>query len=251
MSIDLVTLLQDRLAGILSRYLTEHGERAENSVKAASLAVPAVTAGLLHNLAANPDRARVLYDLVCGEGGRVFAYALEEAQAGQAGRLAESGKGLLPDIFDGNAATAAAEIARQSGIGKTNAALLLPLTLVLVLSVLRAWQPALPELLKWLWHPQNRLDERLDREMLSALGIGSLGNTAAAASSLSLDFDSIPAVSDIVPPAAEKPCRELRITAVLAVLLTLFALGSCQSSASLDAAAGGNDEPAAAVPASR
>lgn len=246
MPIDLVTLLHDRLGGILSHYLTTVGENADNSIKAASLAVPAVAAGLLHHLAANPDRAGILFDYVGGRAGQAFARAQEEAKGGQTGRLTNLGRPLLPEIFDGNAASAVSEIARQSGIGKTSAADLLPLTMVLVLSVLRGWQPDLPELVKWLSHPQNRLDDHLNGEMLSALGIGSLSATAAAAASLSLDFGSVPPAA-AEQPQTEKPCRELRITAILAVLLTVFALGSCQSSASLDAATGGNDMPADSV----
>ena len=118
------TLLQEELVPVLSRFLTAAGENAETGTQAAKLVLPAVLAGVLKSTAGNPDYASALYRQAGAESG----LSADEVQA-QSERLIDLGNSLLPAVFDGNAADAAAELARQSGIAKASAARLLAMAL--------------------------------------------------------------------------------------------------------------------------
>ena len=122
-------LLQEELAPVLSRFLTAAGENAESGTQAAKVVLPAVLAGILKSTAGNPDYAAALYR----QAGAESSLSADEVQA-QSERLIALGNSLLPAVFDGNAADAAAELARQSGITKASAARLLAMALPLVLA---------------------------------------------------------------------------------------------------------------------
>ena len=54
MNLDFGTLLQSQLGGLLTSYLGQQGENAENSSKAVGLALPALVAGMLKTLPPTP-----------------------------------------------------------------------------------------------------------------------------------------------------------------------------------------------------
>lgn len=211
-------LLQEELASVLSRFLTAAGENAESGTQAAKVVLPAVLAGVLKSTAGNPDYAAALYRQADAESG----LSADEVQA-QSERLIDLGNSLLPTVFDGNAADAAAELARQSGIAKSSAARLLAMTLPLVLSRLGRSSGSLPDFLKLLAGQSDHLAENLNGGLLSALGISNVAAVSAVthklsdhATSLQLSDDELPAVSGKSSIAGSLPV--LLLAAVLAVV---------------------------------
>ena len=191
------TLLQEELVPVLSRFLTAAGENAESGTQAAKLVLPAVLAGVLKSTAGNPDYAAALYRQAGAESG----LSADEVQA-QSERLIDLGNSLLPAVFDGNAADAAAELARQSGIAKASAARLLAMALPLVLAHLGRNSGSLSDFLKLLAGQSDHLAENLNGGLLSALGISNVAAVSAVAhklsdhtASLQLSDDGLPAVS--------------------------------------------------------
>ena len=212
------TLLQEELVPVLSRFLTAAGENAETGTQAAKLVLPAVLAGVLKSTAGNPDYAAALYRQAGAESG----LSADEVQA-QSERLIDLGNSLLPTVFDGNAADAAAELARQSGIAKSSAARLLAMTLPLVLSRLGRSSGSLPDFLKLLAGQSDHLAENLNGGLLSALGISNVAAVSAVthklsdhAASLQLSDDKLPAVSGKSSIIGSLPV--LLLAAVLAVM---------------------------------
>ncbi|MBF0803615.1 MULTISPECIES: OmpA family protein [unclassified Neisseria] len=245
MSFDLGSLLQDRLGGVLGRFLTQNGESAESSTKAAGLAVPAVVAGLLKHIAGNPGNAGSLFELVQGSAGSPLNHAVAQAEEGGSAldSLTDWGKGKLPELLGGNAADVSDQIARESGVSKAGAGLLLSLSLPLVLSVLRGkvkddnLSPS--QLLGLLGRQQSWLSGALSGGMLSALGIsslsglfGSVGNAAAGAAAVA---------------AGKGSGLGKWIALVAAALLALFAYKSCgtQTDPASSAAGGTSSAPVA------
>ncbi|MDO4997015.1 MAG: OmpA family protein [Neisseria sp.] len=187
MSLDLGSLLQNQLGGVLSQFLTSTGESAENSTKAAGLAIPAVVAGLLKNISSNNENASSLFNLVSGAAGQQLDGAVAQAATGSEG-LIEMGKNLLPNLLGGNAADVADAVAQESGVSKVAAGSAIALALPLVLSVLRGQKMEFGQLLGSLASQQSWLSKMLPASLLSALGIGSVsgltGNIAGLASGL-------------------------------------------------------------------
>ena len=202
-------LLQEELIPVLSRFLTATGENAESGTQAAKLVLPAVLAGVLKSTAGNPDYAAALYRQAGAESG----LSADEVQA-QSERLIALGNSLLPAVFDGNAADAAAELARQSGIAKASAARLLAMALPLVLSHLVRSSGSLPDFLKLLAGQSDHLAENLNGGLLSALGISNVA--AVSAASLKLSDDGLPALSGKSSIFGSLPV--LLLAAVLAVV---------------------------------
>lgn len=212
------TLLQEELVPVLSRFLTAAGENAESGTQAAKLVLPAVLAGVLKSTAGNPDYAAALYRQAGTESG----LSADEVQA-QSERLIDLGNSLLPAVFDGNAADAAAELARQSGIAKASAARLLAMALPLVLAHLGRSSGSLPDFLKLLAGQSDYLAENLNGGLLSALGISNVAAVSAVAyklsdhaASLQLSDDGLPAVSGKSSIVGSLPV--LLLAAVLAVV---------------------------------
>ena len=104
------------------------------------------------------------------QAGAESGLSADEVQA-QSERLIDLGNSLLPAVFDGNAADAAAELARQSGIAKASAARLLAMALPLVLAHLSRNSGSLSDFLKLLAGQSDHLAENLNGGLLSALGI--------------------------------------------------------------------------------
>ena len=211
-------LLQEELASVLSRFLTAAGENAESGTQAAKVVLPAVLAGVLKSTAGNPDYAAALYRRAGAESG----LSADEVQA-QSERLIDLGNSLLPAVFDGNAADAAAELARQSGIAKASAARLLAMSLPLVLAHLGRSSGSLPDFLKLLAGQSDHLAKNLNGGLLSALGISNVAAVSAVAhklsehaASLQLSDDGLPAVSGKSSIAGNLPV--LLLAAVLAVV---------------------------------
>ena len=211
-------LLQEELVPVLSRFLTAAGENAETGTQAAKLVLPAVLAGVLKSTAGNPDYAAALYRQAGAESG----LSADEVQA-QSERLIDLGNSLLPAVFDGNAADAAAELARQSGIAKASAARLLAMALPLVLAHLGRSSGSLPDFLKLLAGQSDHLAENLNGGLLSALGISNVAAVSAVAhklsdhaASLQLSDDGLPAVSGKSSIVGSLPV--LLLAAVLAVV---------------------------------
>ena len=212
------TLLQEELVPVLSRFLTAAGENAETGTQAAKLVLPAVLAGVLKSTAGNPDYAAALYR----QAGAEIGLSADEVQA-QSERLIDLGNSLLPAVFDGNAADAAAELARQSGIAKASAARLLAMALPLVLSHLGRSSGSLSDFLKLLAGQSDHLAENLNGGLLSALGISNVAAVSAVAhklsdhaASLQLSDDGLPAVSGKSSIVGSLPV--LLLAAVLAVV---------------------------------
>ena len=211
-------LLQEELVPVLSRFLTAAGENAETGTQAAKLVLPAVLAGVLKSTAGNPDYAAALYRQAGTESG----LSADEVQV-QSERLIDLGNSLLPAVFDGNAADAAAELARQSGIAKASAARLLAMSLPLVLAHLGRSSGSLSDFLKLLAGQSDHLAENLNGGLLSALGISNVAAVSAVAHKLSdhavslqLSDDGLPAVSGKSSIAGSLPV--LLLAAVLAVV---------------------------------
>ncbi len=239
MSFDLGSLLQGQLGGVLSRFLTQNGESAENSTKAAGLAVPAVVAGLLKHVGGNPDNAAGLFELVKGSAGGPLNNAVAQAEEGGSGLdgLIDWGKAKLPELLGGNAADVSDQIAQESGVSKATAGSLLSLSLPLVLSVLRGKVQgdnlSQGQLLGLLGQQQSWLSGALSGGMLSALGISSLsglfGSLSGLAGGIGHAASAAAGGAAAATAAAASKGSGLGkwIALVIAALLALFAYKSC------------------------
>lgn len=264
MSFDLGSLLQGQLGGVLSRFLTQNGESAENSTKAAGLAVPAVVAGLLKHVGGNPDNAAGLFELVKGSAGSPLSNAVAQAEEGGSGLdgLIDWGKAKLPELLGGNAADVSDQIAQESGVSKATAGSLLSLSLPLVLSVLRGKVQgdnlSQGQLLGLLGQQQNWLSSALGGGMLSALGIGSLSGLFGSLSGLAGGIGNAASAAAGGAAAATAAAASKGsglgkwIALVIAALLALFAYKSCgtQSGQTGPASASDASAPVAAEAAS-
>ncbi|WP_373761947.1 DUF937 domain-containing protein [Neisseria dentiae] len=264
MSFDLGSLLQGQLGGVLSRFLTQNGESAENSTKAAGLAVPAVVAGLLKHVGGNPDNAAGLFELVKGSAGGPLNNAVAQAEEGGSGLdgLIDWGKAKLPELLGGNAADVSDQIAQESGVSKATAGSLLSLSLPLVLSVLRGKVQgdnlSQGQLLGLLGQQQSWLSGALSGGMLSALGIGSLSGLFGSLSGLAGGIGNAASAAAGGAAAATATAASKGsglgkwIALVIAALLALFAYKSCgtQSGQTGPAAASDASAPVAAEAAS-
>lgn len=259
MSFDLGSLLQGQLGGVLSRFLTQSGESAENSTKAAGLAVPAVVAGLLKHIGGNPDNAAGLFELIKGSAGSPLNNAVAQAEEGGSGlgSLIDWGKAKLPEFLGGNAADVSDQIAQESGVSKATAGSLLSLSLPLVLSVLRGKVQGdnlnQGQFLGLLGQQQNWLSGALSGGMLSALGISSLSGLFGSLSGLAGGIGNAASAaaggaSAATAAAASKGSGLGKwIALVIAALLALFAYKSCgtQSGQTGPAAASDTSAPVA------
>lgn len=268
MSFDLGSLLQSQLGGVLGRFLTQNGESAENSTKAAGLAVPAVVAGLLKHVGGNPGNAAGLFELIKGSAGSQLNNAVAQAEEGGSGLegLIGWGKAKLPELLGGNAADVSDQIAQESGVSKAAAGSLLSLSLPLVLSVLRGKVQgdnlSQGQLLGLLGQQQNWLSGALGGGMLSALGISSLSGLFGSLSGLSGGIGQAASAAAGGAAAATAAAASTAgkgsglgkwIALVVAALLALFAYKSCgtQSGQSGGLAASGEvSAPVAAEEAS-
>ncbi|WP_274584939.1 DUF937 domain-containing protein [Neisseria leonii] len=252
MSIDLGNLLQSQLGNVLGNFLTKQGESAENGAVAANLVLPSVVGGLLKNLNSRPENARNLFDLINGQAGQSLSGAVAQASEGTNWQsLISLGKTLLPNLFGGNAADVADEIANQSGISKAASGSLLALALPLVLSVLRGENLNMGQLLRVLGGQQEWLGGALNTGLLSALGIGSVSglssNVAALAANLGGTASAAAAAGSaaVAGAAAKKSGLGKWLALGLAALLALFAFKSCSG----DKAAAPQQPAAASAPA--
>lgn len=227
MAFDLGNLLQSQLGDVLGGFLASSGEPAESSTKAAGLALPAVVAGLLKHIGANPSNASGVLDLLTGTSGSILDGAVAKASSAEGvGGLLETGKKLLPELLGGNAANVADRISQESGVSKAASGSLLALSLPLVLSVLRgkAKDNNLQgsQILGLLGQQQGWLSQALSSDMLSALGIGSLSGLFGSLSGLAGNFGSATA-------AAKKGGFGKWIILGIAALAALFAFKSCNT----------------------
>ena len=228
MNLDFGALLQSQLGGLLANYLGQQGESAENSSKAVGLALPAVVAGLLKNVTSNPANAGSLFNLINGAQGQQLEAAAAQAQGGNLDTLMGLGKNLLPNLLGGNGAEVAEQISEQSGVSKVAAGSLITLALPLILSVLRGQSLNQGQLLGLLGQQQGWLSKVLNNKMLSALGIGSLGEVISKVGSIGSSF-SAGSAAPVAAAAASSGGSGLGKWLGLgaAVLLGLFALKSC------------------------
>ena len=237
MAFDLGNLLQSQLGDVLGGFLASSGEPAESSTKAAGLALPAVVAGLLKHIGANPSNASGVLDLLTGTSGSILDGAVAKASSAEGvGGLLETGKKLLPELLGGNAANVADRISQESGVSKAASDSLLALSLPLVLSVLRgkAKDNNLQgsQILGLLGQQQGWLSQALSSDMLSALGIGSLsglfGSLSGLAGSGSATAAGTAAVAGATA-AAKKGGFGKWIILGIAALAALFAFKSCNT----------------------
>lgn len=189
MSFDLGNLLQGQLGGILNNFMSANGESPENGSKAVGLALPAVVAGLVKNAGSGSDKLSGLFNLLGTGSGAGLDNAVETAVSGNGvSHLIESGKNLLPSIFGGKENEVADQIANESGVSKAAAGSLVALALPLVLSVLRGKVKSeglgATQVAGLLGQQQGWLSNALSGNMLSALGIGSLGSLFGGLGSL-------------------------------------------------------------------
>lgn len=242
MSLDLGNLLQSQVGNVLTQFLNANGESAENSSRAAGLAVPAVVAGLVKHVSGNTANASGLFDLITGSGGSRLNNAVADVtSANNAGSLIDLGKEWLPNLLGGNAPTVADQISAESGISKASSGSLLALALPLVLSVLRgkAQSDNLSngQLLGLLGQQQDWLSRTLSPNMLSALGIGSLsglfGGLTNVVSGLGATANTAAHTAATAAPHASTPVEPKKggagkwILLGLAALAALFAFKSC------------------------
>lgn len=248
MAFDLGNLLQSQLGDVLGGFLASSGEPAESSTKAAGLALPAVVAGLLKHIGANPSNASGVLDLLTGTSGSILDGAVAKASSAEGvGGLLETGKKLLPELLGGNAANVADRISQESGVSKAASDSLLALSLPLVLSVLRgkAKDNNLQgsQILGLLGQQQGWLSQALSSDMLSALGIGSLSGLFGSLSGLAGNFGSATAAGTAAvagaTAAAKKGGFGKWIILGIAALAALFAFKCCNT--------GGGHAPAASA----
>lgn len=276
MSFDLGNLLQSQLGGVLSRFLTQSGESAENSTKAVRLALPAVVAGMLKHISNQPDNAANLYETVSGVSGNVLNNAVSRAEEGGAGfnDLLVWGKTQLPHFLGGNAADVSDQLSQESGVSKSAAGSLVALSLPLVLSVLRnkikSENLDRDQMLGLFSSQRDWLSGSLSNGMLSALGIGSLSGLFGSLTGL---FGTAARTATAGAAAAAAPAAAAAATKgsglgkwialVLAALLALFAFKSCgdrkgaeptpvstEGAAASDAVVDNDAEPVEASPVS-
>ncbi|WP_274572178.1 DUF937 domain-containing protein [Neisseria leonii] len=248
MSIDLGNLLQSQLGNVLGNFLTKQGESAENGAVAANLVLPSVVGSLLKNLNSRPENARNLFDLINGQAGQSLSGAVAQASEGTNWQsLISLGKTLLPNLFGGNAADVADEIANQSGISKAASGSLLALALPLVLSVLRGENLNMGQLLRVLGGQQEWLGGALNTGLLSALGIGSVSGLSSNVAALAANLGGTAAAGSAAAAgaAAKKSGLGKWLALGLAALLALFAFKSCSG----DKAAAPQQPAAASAPA--
>lgn len=238
MAFDLGNLLQSQLGDVLGGFLASSGEPAESSTKAAGLALPAVVAGLLKHIGANPSNASGVLDLLTGTSGSILDGAVAKASSAEGvGGLLEMGKKLLPELLGGNAANVADRISQESGVSKAASGSLLALSLPLVLSVLRgkAKDNNLQgsQILGLLGQQQGWLSQALSSDMLSALGIGSLSGLFGSLSGLAGNFGSSTAAGTAAvagaTAAAKKGGFGKWIILGIAALAALFAFKCCNT----------------------
>ena len=238
MAFDLGNLLQSQLGDVLGGFLASSGEPAESSTKAAGLALPAVVAGLLKHIGANPSNASGVLDLLTGTSGSILDGAVAKASSAEGvGGLLETGKKLLPELLGGNAANVADRISQESGVSKAASGSLLALSLPLVLSVLRgkAKDNNLQgsQILGLLGQQQGWLSQALSSDMLSALGIGSLSGLFGSLSGLAGNFGSATAAGTAAvagaTAAAKKGGFGKWIILGIAALAALFAFKCCNT----------------------
>lgn len=238
MAFDLGNLLQSQLGDVLGGFLASSGEPAESSTKAAGLALPAVVAGLLKHIGANPSNVSGVLDLLTGTSGSILDGAVAKASSAEGvGGLLETGKKLLPELLGGNAANVADRISQESGVSKAASGSLLALSLPLVLSVLRgkAKDNNLQgsQILGLLDQQQGWLSQALSSDMLSALGIGSLSGLFGSLSGLAGNFGSATAAGTAAvagaTAAAKKGGFGKWIILGIAALAALFAFKSCNT----------------------
>lgn len=277
MSFDLGNLLQSQLGGVLSRFLTQSGESAENSTKAVRLALPAVVAGMLKHISNQPDNAANLYETVSGVSGNVLNNAVSRAEEGGAGfnDLLVWGKTQLPHFLGGNAADVSDQLSQESGVSKSAAGSLVALSLPLVLSVLRnkikSENLDRDQMLGLFSSQRDWLSGSLSNGMLSALGIGSLsglfGSLTGLFGTAARTATAGAAAAAAAPAAAAAATKGSGlgkwIALVLAALLALFAFKSCgdrkgaeptpvstEGAAASDAVVDNDAEPVEASPVS-
>ena len=168
--------------------------------------------------------------------------------------LMSLGKNLLPNLLGGNGAEVAEQVAEQSGVSKVAAGSLITLALPLILSVLRGQSLNQGQLLGLLGQQQGWLSKALNSKMLSALGIGSLGEVISKVGSIGSSF-SAGSAAPVAAAAASSGGSGLGKWLGLgaAVLLGLFALKSCggKSDAPQAPAAASAASAAPAAPAAK
>ncbi|KLT72953.1 hypothetical protein PL75_05525 [Neisseria arctica] len=267
MSLDLGNLLQSQLGNVLSQFLGNNGEAADSSSKAASLAIPAIVAGLIKNISGNPSNASGLFDLIKGDAGKQLTGAVSQAAEGSnLGSLIDLGKSLLPNLLGGNAADVADQISQESGVSKASAGSLLSLALPLVLSALRGHVQTnglnSNQILGLLGQQQGWLSQALSSNMLSALGISSLSGLFGGLSNMAGSLGGISAAATATTAAAAKSSGIGKwIILGIAAVLAAFALKNCSANneqpsapttlpaASEAAASSASEAPAASEPA--
>ncbi|MFV2029158.1 DUF937 domain-containing protein [Neisseria sp. S1] len=264
MSLDLGNLLQSQLGNVLSQFLGNNGEAADSSSKAASLAIPAIVAGLIKNISGNPSNASGLFDLIKGDAGKQLTGAVSQAAEGSnLGSLIDLGKSLLPNLLGGNAADVADQISQESGVSKASAGSLLSLALPLVLSALRGHVQTNSlnsnQILGLFGQQQGWLSQALSSNMLSALGISSLSGLFGGLSNMAGSLGGISAATTTA--AAKSSGIGKWIILGIAAILAAFALKNCSANneqpsapttlpaASEAVASSASEAPAASEPA--
>ncbi len=256
MSFDLGSLLQSQLGNVLSQFLSQNGEPAEGSAKAAGLAIPAVVAGLVKHVSGDTQNAAGLFDLLSGASGNALNGALSQATSGtDLGSLIDLGKSLLPNLLGGSAANVSDEIARESGISKVSGGSLMALALPLVLSFLRGHVKDnnlnQSQVLGLLASQQGWLSQALNSNILTALGIGSISGLFGTLTNMAAGFA---AGTPVAAAAGKSGGAGKWIALAVVAALAAFAVKSCNSKpdnavppAATTAAASEASAPAAAV----
>lgn len=256
MSFDLGSLLQSQLGNVLSQFLSQNGEPAEGSAKAAGLAIPAVVAGLVKHVSGDTQNAAGLFDLLSGASGNALNGALSQATSGtDLGSLIDLGKSLLPNLLGGSAANVSDEIARESGISKVSGGSLMALALPLVLSFLRGHVKDnnlnQSQVLGLLAGQQGWLSQALNSNILTALGIGSISGLFGTLTNMAAGFA---AGTPVAAAAGKSGGAGKWIALAVVAALAAFAVKSCNSKpdnavppAATTAAASEASAPAAAV----
>lgn len=231
MSSDFGNVLQNELGGVLSRFLAQHGESAENSTHATKIVLPTVVAGLVKHISNDPSHLKNLHDTLTGTASTSLNRAVIQVEEGGSGldSIMQWGREKLPVWFSGNAADVSDQIAHESGIAKATAGSLLALSLPLVLSVLskkvKAENLNQRQLAGVLSNQHGWLSSTLSSGILSALGIGSLSGIFGGLSSWATGT----AANAAGAAAAKSSGLGKWIALVIAALVALFAYKSCST----------------------
>ena len=196
MSLDLTTLLNDKVGSTLVNYVTgQLGESPSVASKAVSLALPALLGGLVRHTN-DSSRMTDLFNLITGP-------QIDSTVTQVQPTLLDTGRHLLSSLL-GDTSGLTSLLANKSGLSAGNAGSLLAAALPLVLGALRSHiqtnNLTQSQFVGLLGEQKGLLARLLDADWLGSLGLGALGAAATGAAS-SVATGASNATAAVAPPA--------------------------------------------------